>query len=111
VLGGAQAARAGIEPVALAAKDGLALISSNAATVGHAAMVLVDCARALNQLNVAAALTFEGFRASESTRSARATRVPRAAKPSWRALRALLDGSALNAPGAARRVRTDLAVA
>src|SRR4029077_1590285 len=67
VLSGAEALqRAGLRPVALAAKDGLALISSNAATVGHAALVLTDCNDALDTLNIAAALSFEGFRANLS---------------------------------------------
>jgi histidine ammonia-lyase len=62
---------AGLEHATLAAKDGLALISSNAATAGHAALVLVDCARAVDRLNAAAALSFEGFRASLSPLDAR----------------------------------------
>ena len=113
VLGGAQAlARAGIEPVALAAKDGLALISSNAATVGHAAMVLVDCAQALNRLNVAAALTFEGFRANLSPLDPRVHTARPARGQAFIAerLRVLLDGSALNAPGAARRVQDPISL-
>jgi histidine ammonia-lyase len=45
VLPGVEAlAGAGLQPVQLAAKDGIALISANAATVGHAALVLRDCA-------------------------------------------------------------------
>ncbi len=58
--------RAGLQPVVLGAKDGLALISANAATVGRAALVLHDAARALDTLNLAAALSFEGFRANLS---------------------------------------------
>ena len=48
-VAGAQAlAAAGLAPVVLAAKDGLALISSNAVTVGHACLVLTDLARTLD---------------------------------------------------------------
>jgi len=113
VLGGAEAlARAELKPVTLAAKDGLALISSNAATVGHAATVLLDCARVLDGLNVAAALSFEAFRANLSPLDPRV----QAARPSRgqafiaARLRALLEGSALNAPGAARRVQDPISL-
>ncbi len=113
MLGGAEAlARAELKPVTLAAKDGLALISSNAATVGHAATVLLDCARVLDGLNVAAALSFEAFRANLSPLDPRV----QAARPSRgqafiaARLRALLEGSALNAPGAARRVQDPISL-
>ena len=113
VLDGVEAlARAGLKPVALAAKDGLALIGSNAATVGHAALVLVDCARALDQLNVAAALSFEGFRANLSPLDPRvhAARPARGQTFIAGRMRALLDGSALNQPGAARRVQDPISL-
>ena len=42
--------RAALSPVSLAAKDGLALISANSATVGHAALVLHDCAASFDAL-------------------------------------------------------------
>ena len=103
-------ARAGLAPVKLAAKDGLALISANAATVGHAALVLHDCARALDALNVAAALSFEGFRANLSPLDARvqAARPARGQREIASRLMALLDGSALRHDGAARRVQDPL---
>ena len=113
IFTGAEAfSRAGLEHATLAAKDGLALISSNAATAGHAALVLVDCARAVDRLNVAAALSFEGFRASSSPLDARV----QAARPApgqafvAQRLRTLLDGSALNEPGAARRVQDPISL-
>ena len=47
------------------AKDGLALISANAATVGRAALVLHGPARARSTLDTdVVALSFEGFRAN-----------------------------------------------
>lgn len=99
--------RAGLRPVALAAKDGLALISSNAATVGHAALVLTDCSDALDTFNIAAALSFEGFRANLSPLDPRvqAARPARGQLAIAQRLRALLSDSALWAPGAARRVQ------
>ncbi|MDQ2962541.1 MAG: histidine ammonia-lyase [Pseudomonadota bacterium] len=100
-------ARAGLAPVALNAKDGLALISSNAASVGCAALALQDATAALDALNVAAALSFEGFRANLSPLDPRV----QAARPApgqcqvAARLIALLDGSALWTRGAARRVQ------
>ncbi|MFO1322569.1 MAG: aromatic amino acid lyase [Burkholderiales bacterium] len=105
--GGDAMARAGLPIVALAAKDGLALISANAATVGHAALVLADAAAALDALNVAAALTFEGFRANMSPLDPRvqAARPARGQRAIAARLTGLLAGSALWQPGAARRVQ------
>jgi histidine ammonia-lyase len=108
VLPGAEAmARAGLAPVTLAPKDGLALISANAATVGHAALVVHDVARALDALNVAAALTLEGFRANLSPLDPRvqAARPARGQAATAARLATLLAGSALWQPGAARRVQ------
>jgi histidine ammonia-lyase len=110
-LPGAEAlAQAGLAPVTLAAKDGLALISANAATVGHGALALHDAALALDALTVAAALSCEGFRANVSPLDPRvqnARPVPGAPEVSGR-LTALLTGSGLWQPGAARRVQDPL---
>jgi len=108
VFDGAEALRrASLAPVTLAAKDGLCLISANAATVGHAALVLRDCADALDALHVATALTFEGFRANLSPLDPRvqAARPARGQMLVAARLSELLDGSALWQPGAARRVQ------
>lgn len=113
VIPGAEALRrAGVRPVTLAAKDGLALISSNAATVGHAALVLSDCSQALDAINVAATLSFEGFRANLSPLDPRvhAARPARGPLTIARRLQALLSGSALWTPGAARRVQDPLSL-
>jgi histidine ammonia-lyase len=111
VMAGAGAlAQAGLRPVTLAAKDGLALISANAATVGRGALALHDAALALDALDVAAALSCEGFRANLSPldpRVQRARPVPGAPEIAAR-LSALLEGSALWQPGAARRVQDPL---
>ena len=110
VPGEAALTRAGLQPVRLATKDGIALISANAATVGHAALVLRDCADAMDALNVAAALSFEGFRANLSPLDPRAQAAHPAPGQSEIATRltALLAGSALWQAGAARRVQDPL---
>ena len=59
-------AEAGLSPLALAPKDGLAVISSNAVSVAQAALALVDARAALTWAQAGAALSFEGFRASLS---------------------------------------------
>jgi histidine ammonia-lyase len=110
---GAEAlARAGLPSTQLAAKDGVALISANAASIGHAALVIRDCADALDALNVAAALSFEGFRANLSPLDPRAQAAHPA--PGQREiaarLRELLEGSALWNAGAARRVQDPLSL-
>jgi histidine ammonia-lyase len=110
---GAQALeRAGMQPVHLAAKDGVALISANAATVGHAALVVRDCASALDALNIAAALSFEGFRANLSPLDPRAQAAHPAPGQAAIATRltTLLAGSGLWQTGAARRVQDPLSL-
>ena len=99
--------RAGLQPVSLGVKDGLALISANAATTARAALVLHDASAALDAWLAAIALGFEGFRANLSPIHPGAV----AARPATgqvevaQRLRALLQGSALFLPGAARRVQ------
>jgi len=99
--------RAGLHPVTLGVKDGLALISSNAATTARAALVLHDATSALNAWLAAVALGYEGFQANLSTLHPGAA----AARPATgqvevaTQLRALLKGSALLTSGAARRVQ------
>ncbi len=113
VLPGAEAmARAGLTPVALGGKDALALISANAATVGHGALVLHDCGAALDALNIAAALSCEGFRANLSPFDPRvqAARPARGQTAIAARVTALLADSALWQPGAARRVQDPLSL-
>jgi histidine ammonia-lyase len=108
VLDGAEALRrAGLAPLQLAAKDGLALISSNAATVGRAALVLDDLRTMLLRWLGVVALSYEGFRANLGPLDARvieARQAPGQAEVA-RALREQLEGSALWQPGAARRLQ------
>lgn len=104
--------RAGLSTVTLTGKDGLALISANAATVGHAALALHDCASALDALNIAAALTFEGFRANLSPLDARAqaARPARGQAAIAARISEILAGSGLWQPGAARRLQDPLSL-
>ena len=105
--GSAALEKAGLQPVKLGVKDGLALISSNAATTARAALVLNDVAAALKAWLAAVALGYEGFRANLSPINPAAV----AARPATgqvqvaAQLRQLLKGSALLLPGAARRVQ------
>ena len=108
--GGEALRRAGIAPVALGPKDGLALISANAATIGRAALVVDDALQLAAGWRAAIALSLEGFRANLSPLDERAVgarpapgQVEAAAQ-----LRALLAGSALFSPGTARRVQDPL---
>ena len=100
---------AGLKPVALGAKDGLSLVSANAATIGCAALVLHDARILFDRWLAAIALSFEGFRANVSPLDPRAV----AARPApgqveiAARLRALLEESALLA-SPPRRVQDPL---
>jgi histidine ammonia-lyase len=102
--------RAGLAPVVLGAKDGLALISANAATIGAAALTLHDVILLQQQWLTAVALSCEGFRANLSPLDPRATsaRPAPGQRETAADLIALLDGSALLTLGAARRVQDPL---
>jgi histidine ammonia-lyase len=98
ILPGAEAlARAGLAPVALGAKDGLALISANAATGGRAALVLHEAGTLFDAWLTAVALSYEGFRANVSVLDARAVRLRAGTREEEIAaqLRARLEGSTL----------------
>ena len=105
--GSAALEKAGLKAVTLGVKDGLALISSNAATTARAALVLHDVTAALKAWLAAVALGYEGFRANLSPLDPAAV----AARPATgqtevaAQLRLLLNGSTLLLPGAARRVQ------
>ena len=113
MLDGAQALRrAGMAPLVLGAKDGLALVSANAATVGRAALVLDELRRLLSQWLSIVALSYEGFRANLSPLDPRvidARAAPGQAEVA-QALRQRLEGSALWRPGAARRLQDPLSL-
>lgn len=102
--------RAGIAPLALAPKDGLALINATAASAACGALALADARELLEAAQVAAALAFEGFRASLTPIDPRVTEARPAPGQVACAggLRALLAGGALTRPGAARRLQDPL---
>lgn len=107
---GAALARAGLEPLALGPKDGLAICSSSAVAIGAAALALGDAEACLEAAQAAAALSMEGFRANLSPLDPRVA----AARPSpgqgWAAegLRALLAGGSLAQGDASRRAQDPL---
>jgi histidine ammonia-lyase len=105
-------ARAGLAPVRLGPKDGLAICSSSAMSAAVAALALVDATAVLETLQVAAALSMEGFRANLSPLDPRVVAARPAPGQAWAAdgLRALLYGGALTEPGAARRVQDPLSL-
>lgn len=93
-------AAAGLEPVTLGLKEGLAVVSENSYTIGVGALVLGEVARLLRLADVAAALTMEAYRSSLSPLDpevavARGFRGQAAAADR---MRALLAGSYLTDP-------------
>jgi histidine ammonia-lyase len=111
ILDGAAAlAAAGLKPVTLGPKDGIALLNCNAASIGPGALVLADARQVLGALDAAASLSFEGFRANVSPLDPRLQALRPAPGQTGTAARltALLAGSLLWKPGAARRVQDPL---
>jgi len=108
--GGAALARAGITPLVLGGKDGLALISANAVSVGHAALVVERAARAATAADLAAALSMEATGANLSVLHPAVGRAKGIAGQVAAAdhLRRILAGSALTRPGGARSVQDAL---
>lgn len=104
---GAALARAGLEPVALGPKDGLALCNSNALAAGHAALVYHDTHALHSAAQVVASLSFEGFRANTTPLDPRVQAAhPVAEQQACAAeLRKLLAGGELLDPANARRLQ------
>ena len=100
-------ARVGLVPCKLGPKDGLAICSSSAVSVGAAALALLDARELLRAAQVSAAVSMEGFRANASPIDVRAVAARAAPGQDWAAsgLRSLLAGGALLEPGAARRLQ------
>jgi len=100
----------GITPPSLQGKDGLALVSSNAASTGLAALLLIDIAHIINVQSGAIALSFEGFRANISPllpEAAQCRPAPQQAATAAHLL-TLLAGSSLLTPGNARALQDPL---
>src|SRR4051812_43870718 len=108
--GGEALARAGIEPLVLQAKDGLALVSANGVSVGQGALVLERAGALADAAELVAALSMEATRGNPSV----ALPVVAEGKPfpglveSCRQLRAALDGSYLWATDAPASVQDPL---
>ena len=102
--------RCGLEPITVGPKDGLAICSSSAVSVGAATLALVDAETCLEAAQTAAALSMEGFRANLSPLDPRVAAARAAPGQGWAAagLRRLLHGGELTGPGAARRLQDPL---
>jgi histidine ammonia-lyase len=108
--GGEALRRAGIAPLELGGKDGLALISANGVSIGQAALVAGRAAAVADAADVAAAVSMEAIDANTSILHPAVG----LAKPipgqlaAAEHLRALLAGSRLLAPGGGRSVQDPL---
>jgi histidine ammonia-lyase len=103
--------RAGLRPVVLGPKDGLAICSSSAVSVAAAALALVDAEALLSAAQVSAALSMEGFRANLSPLDPRVVAARPAPGQEWaaRGLKALLAGGGLaDGSAPARRLQDPL---
>lgn len=87
--------RAGLEPIALEAKEGLALINGTQLMAAHVALAMQDAARLLRLADVAAAMTVEALLGSHAPFAAAVTRLrPHVGAVATAAnMRALLLGS------------------
>jgi len=113
LIAGAEAmTRAGIAPVVLAEKEGLALCSANSISVGLGALLLADLSELMELLDGIVVLTMEGFRANPSPidpRVVRARGAPGQARAA-QSMREKLAGSALFDEGEPRRVQDPISI-
>jgi len=102
--------RAGLVPLRLVGKDGLALVSSNAASVGPAVLCVADARRMLSAAVAAGALSFEAYRCSLNplSEAALALRPLPGQEAIAAGMRALFKDGSLVQPGAARRLQDPL---
>lgn len=102
--------RAGLAPLRLVGKDGLTLVSSNAASVGPAVLCVADAQHVLSAAVAAGALSFEAYRCSLNpvSEAALALRPLPGQAAVAGAMRDLLEGGTLSQPGAARRLQDPL---
>ncbi|MDL2407445.1 aromatic amino acid ammonia-lyase [Rhizobium calliandrae] len=112
VSGADALAAAGLVQPPFGIKDGLSLISSNAASVGLGCLLLQDTRRVFAAHIGAVALSYEGFRACLDPLDPLASRL----RPGpgqgdvAAAIRSLLEGGDLTKPGAARRLQDPLSL-
>ena len=99
-----------LQPARLIGKDGLALVSANAASVGLGVLLLAEAGRGLDSLLAALALSCEGYRANLSPFQPWASRLRPAACQAEEsaALLQLLEGSELLQADSARRLQDPL---
>ena len=104
--------KAGLTPLKLGPKDGLALCNNPSHSVGSATLALAKARRVLEAANVAAAVSMEGFRANLSPLAFAANRArPQPGQAETAALlMRLLEGSGLHEPGAARRLQDPISI-
>ena len=83
------------QPVALEAKEGLALINGTHLMCGRLALILADADRLFNAALVAAAMSIDGIRGTDAPLDPRITEARAQPGPerAARAIRALMDGS------------------
>jgi histidine ammonia-lyase len=109
-LSGGEAQRAGITPLVVSGKDGLALVSANGVSVGHAALVIARAERVAEAADIAAAVSMEATAGNPSILHpavARAKRIPGQTAAADH-LRSLLTGSGLLQPGGPKSVQDAL---
>ncbi|WP_131194577.1 dimethylsulfonioproprionate lyase family protein [Lichenihabitans psoromatis] len=113
LLPGAEAMRrAGIDTVQLTEKEGLALCSSNAVSIGYGALVIADLLDLLDLADAVLAMTYEAFMGNPSPFDARvAAHHPAPGQvEAAEQLRRMLAGSALFEPGVPRRVQDPISL-
>lgn len=111
ILPGAEAlAAAGLAPATLGAKDGLGLLNASPVTTAHGALTLVALEDLLLQAAATATLAMEGYGANPAILDPRlaAARPAGGQVEATRLFRAMMAGSALLAPGAARAIQDAL---
>jgi histidine ammonia-lyase len=108
--GGEALRRSGIGPPPIAPGDGLALCNASSVAAGLAALAVHSGDHLLDAVQIAAALSMEGFRASPTPVDAQVAGAQAAPGQEWEAagLRELLRGGSLLDGGAARRLQDPL---
>jgi histidine ammonia-lyase len=103
-------AAAGLAPLRLGIKDGIAMVGINAQSIGQGALVVADGIQAIGAIACAAALQFEAFGANLSPLDPRvqAARPSPCAPDAAAELLRLLAGSGLHEPDARRHVHDPL---